>query len=372
MSTRNDIQNKKVDFKVREDANIIISNDEDHGIINAVIYEPESGNSNALYVGNTPIASGYGFDNIATKQAVEELISNPKLQDLLKNTIDDGTEEEPVEEGTYKESFVDVNNIMIGINSEGELVAESFIDVYNIEITLDKLDESNHNIILRESNVYEFSTLEDINIIRIDFDYNIKSSSLITYKLNFTLDGPSKDMSLISTSDETNAKTAGSLELNGDGKNHHYILDTLSIPFIKNSNKLINEFPINIIFTNAENQGLQNPKYLFKNICKVKIIYPIFISSANTFNRSFSNALYDNLHGTELTVTQITGENDHYDYVYVPHILSENGFSIIFKKSNIACDFLLDQSLIRVNTEYYYDKYKSLYPYTGDTTWIIK
>lgn len=355
---------KKVDFYVYDNPSSAINSidkDEDYGKLN-VIENEDTPELNSLYLGDKHIASGYGFDDKSTKKAVVELLANPNIKQLLANTLvtDDEPEEEQEIEVVYPSSSIYVNNTEISFTG-GQLHAESFINVYNIEL---KLNDDN---ILREGNVYQYDMIEDAKkIINIDFDYDVKSSNpRLYYMIDFERDGASADMTL--TGEDIS-------ELNSDGKRHHCSLN-VDIDLPKDTGKLIYEFPINIIFTNLET-------YTFIKICKVKYAYSVYVSSVenitdiSTDGNDKRYALYDDLHGAEVTLPN--GEQT-YNYIFVPTLLTTNGFSIIYKKSSVACPFRLKAESLRYDSiksgatsDIYYDKYCSPWQYEGEMTWIIK
>ena len=271
ISTVDDIRNKKVDYNILSSkSSTAINVEEDHGKLNIVIDENDGDTS--LYVGSKHIASGYGFDTPEVKQSVEELIANPNIQNLLSKSIETNEEEEePTEETKYVASSVSLKDFTISIDTTGTLQAESFIDVYNVEITL-----SDGNKLYEGDNEYRFSMIDSpLYINTIDFDYNVNTSRVISYKLDFTLDGASNDMTL---NDGTQLN-----DLAKDGKNHHYKITGLNIELTKDRVKLNDIYPINIIFTDADTAGITNKMYMFKRICKVVFAYLLSIWYLNIF-----------------------------------------------------------------------------------------
>lgn len=388
MSKLYEIKGKKVDYKVlssNDEAANSINSSEDHGKINVVIDDNSEDVVTALYVGNQHIADGYGFNSIEEINKAKQIINHPAIEKLLNNAA----ESEIIEDEDrikVEESSVSFNNITLSINDEGHLEADSFIDIYNVELTL-----SNNSKIYEGDNEYSFSMMDSsLYINAIDFDYNVKTHNVISYKLDFTLEGATNDMAL---NDGTILN-----DLTNDGKNHHYKITGLNIEIPKDMGNINNTYPINIIFTDADTTGIINKMYIFKRICKVTFDYPIFISNVDVFqngyteydgytnneitlynlNTSESATLYsdmfDKVHGTELSLSNTLELEENYTYIFLPNIIQNPTF--IYKKSNIACDFIKKtgsgRNIIGGDDNSHYDVYCSPHKYIGGLTWIIK
>jgi hypothetical protein len=133
MSTVSDIKNKKVDYQVIDSSNNInIIEEEDHGKLSIII---PGDDNNSIYIGDTHIASGYGFENIETKRSVEELLANENIKKLLSSdlAINDEIDDTPTDEIEIEDSSIYYDNDLIKFES-GKLGGETWIRLYNIKL----------------------------------------------------------------------------------------------------------------------------------------------------------------------------------------------------------------------------------------------
>lgn len=364
MSKVSEITGKIVDYKVKESPLNLISSDEEKGVITAVVTESEE-EPNSLYIGNEHIASGYGFDNLADKAAVEELLSNKKIQDLLKG---DNTHEivnpEPSEDPEYINSAITVHDSVISMIN-GELHADSWVRISDVVIKL-----SNGDYLYGGQNYQYYITDQDIYIEKIQFNYTISKESSTDNKLFYKL-----DYSINQFVPSFNFTDTTEFNIIPDGKQHACEIQINTV-LTKNYDSLDNKYPINLVITN-ENKT----KRLFENICTIEFLFPVFLSSTTSLddiklhNDERCN-YYKDSKETEISLPLINEST--FNYIWVPTILTANGFSIIHKDSNLKVAWKLNKTAIRLDTavdtdaQISYDRYISPWKYIGKISWIIK
>ena len=364
MSKVSEITGKIVDYKVKESPLNLISSDKENGVITAVVTESEE-EPNSLYIGNEHIASGYGFDNLADKAAVEELLSNKKIQDLLKG---DNTHEiidpEPSEDPEYINSAITVHDSVISMIN-GELHADSWVRISDVAIRL-----SNGDYLYGGQNYQYYITDQDIYIEKIQFNYTISKESSTDNKLFYKLDySTNQFVSPFNFIDTTE------FNITPDGKQHSCEIQINTV-LTKNYDSLDNKYPINLVITN-ENKT----KRLFENICTIEFLFPVFLSSTTSLddiklhNDERCN-YYKDSKETEISLPLINEST--FNYIWVPTILTAKGFSIIYKDSNLKVSWKLNKTAIRLDTavdtdaQISYDRYISPWKYIGKISWIIK
>ena len=398
MSKLYEIKGKKVDYKVlssNDEAANSINSGEDHGKINVVIDDNSEDVVTALYVGNQHIADGYGFNSIEEINKAKQIINHPAIEKLLNKAAED-TEIEDEERIKVEESSVSFKNITLSINDEGHLEAETFIDIYNVELTL------SDNTKIYEGDNKHITMFDDLSIIKIDFDYDLISDKNISYKLEFISNGTTIDSTnfetitdLLNTTIETQIDDSPETIELIPGLSHHVSLN-VSKELIKDIEHL--NYLIRIILTDSYLGNTSDPRYIIKNICNVYIEYPIFISNVDVFQNGYTeyngytnneitlynintdetvnlnSDIYDKLHGTELSLSNSLALEENYTYIFLPEIIKNPTF--IYKKSNIACDFIKKtgsgRNIIGGDDNSHYDVYCSPHKYIGGLTWIIK
>lgn len=366
MSTVNQIKNKKVDYQI---LNTVpqISTEEDHGKLSAVIF---SDDSTAIYVGDTPIASGYGFKNEATKKAVEELISNENIKKLLSSDLNINDDVVPIPdqgETVLEDSSITLrNNDTISIEN-GVLKSKSWLNIIDIKVGYKIDDETNY---IYNQKCVDVSMLKNVIIDSLKFSFTI-SFDMISLKYAFIFDDTIYDDSKLPA-----AQTMNNLSLDGnifDGKVHSMSLENLNISLNKDITKLNSEIPINIYFCDADK------KYQTKiNIGTLIFKYPIFTSFGEDFiisDYDFSNQdnLYDIEKGCNVNISTENENCKH--YILVPIQLSNPVF--ILRKSNIGCEFNIKVSNYNLNNSDHnlqgiYNVYESPQEYNTSIDWIVK
>lgn len=361
MSKVSEITGKVVDYKVKDSPLNLIANKDEMGVITAVVTESES-EANALYVGDVHIASGYGFDNSADKSAVEELLSNPKIKELLdgldSNNTDEEEPEEP-EESNLIDSEITVHDAKISIKN-GELKAESWVKISDLAFKL------NTGEILYGKKPYQFK-ITDTNktIINIQFNYSITrlgaEQNKLYYKVDYSENEFIPSFNLMNTTE---------FEINPDGKTHNASL-TVNIPLQRNPDSLDNKYPINFVITNEAKD-----KFYFENICTVEYLFPVFLTSTTSNITDIDLGSDDSRcgyyePGKEIKLSLPTINESTYNYIWVPSILSTKGFIIVYTDSNIAVEWKMNKTAISYN-DISYDRYISPWKYIGKISWIIK
>lgn len=368
MSNKTDIQNKLVDFNVvTSPTQIAISEPKDHGKLTVVI---PGDDKNAIYVGDSHIASGYGFDAPSTKYDIIDLLQNPNVQSLIRGeyTVNPDTGGNQNQGGdqtvVIPNSSVTFNNATLSFGN-GVLSASTWITVSNVEIVLSNGDR------LYVDNEYEYSMLSNpLRITRINFYYDIKSeanTTILKYFVDFSLKELSNGITLSGGTDYTFTSTGV--------KTYASITTNITLP--RESNQLTYEHPVNLII----NDGTRTT---FIHICTIKYKYPVFATAEPSLSNIDINdtsdlriGYYDEIHGVDLTIPNATDEA--YNYIWVPSILSDKKFAIIYKPSSVGCNFKLDGRAIRieevlsgVSRNESYDRYKSPWAYFGEMIWTIK
>lgn len=373
MSTVNEIKNKKVDYQVVTSAtDIIISAEEDHGKLSVVVDE-NNNKDNAIYVGDTHLASGYGFDNIETKRSVEELIANENIRKLLSSDLNINTDTVPSSDNSESGALVNSDPITIKNDDiiyieDGVLKSTSWLNITDIVIGY-KVDGGEVRSITPKDNV-DISMLSTVVIDSVRFSFTI-SFDYISIRYGFIFDNSIYDDTLLPTFQSMNPLTIDGSHF--DGKTHSMTLSNLNITVPKDINNIELFVPLNMYFCD------EDKKYQTKiNIGTINFKYPIFKSSGNTFDISdidfsASEDLYTEDRGCIINVGS-TGEDSKH-YIVVPHLL--NNPSFVLKSSDIGCTFTKISNNYNINNSDpnlngYYDVYESPREYNTIITWIVK
>ena len=366
MSTINEIKDKKVNYQVIKSVNDLnIKTDEDHGKLSAIVSDD---NKNAIYVGDTHIASGYGLKSSSTVAEVEKLLSNENIRKLLNtNTIINPDVTPDVPDGNQNilpDTVLYIKNDDTIYVEEGELKSTSWLNITDIVVGYKVNDSTIKNF--KKGDTIEFSMTDNIIIDSIRFSFTIKFDSInLGYKLIFD------------DSESVEFQNLNPLVFDGsmlDGKTHSITLSNLNLFINKDLNKIVSEVPVKIYFKDDES------KYqTLINIGKIIFKYKIFSTyGENNFDISSidfnsENVLYDIVNGA---IVQIgSNDNNYKHYIMVPSIIKEPSF--ILKSSNIGCNFnkyignynLNDYDLSLVGN---YDIYESIQKYNTIVIWIVK
>ncbi|MBQ3415530.1 MAG: hypothetical protein IJH39_09355 [Clostridia bacterium] len=372
-NTAADVRTKLVDYKVYDSRNAAISQttEENSGSLNVIMNADND--DYALYVGDRHIASGYGLSSLGALRSLEEFLKDENIQKLLSGetiNIDPG-EEEPGSDPTtpvsveIEDSSVNVNNSTISFVN-GKLTAKSWITLYDVEVVLSNGDK------LYQGGTYEYSALDNLSISKINFWYDIKNPELNTLKwlINFDLNG-------ITSTDVQGIFSIGTqFTVNADGTKRYIPLNVNTA--LNKENSIEYEYPINLIITDGASS------FTFLHICTIKYKYPVFISTSESLSDISLNdtsdtrwGYYDTKHELSLSIPNVTDET--YVYVWVPILLTEKGFRIIYEQSNVACSFEMNLRNIIISNQVSgtsstaaYNRYRSPWRYSGNMTWIIK
>ena len=365
MSTVNEIRQKKVDFYIYSNINDVLNSvntEQDHGKLNVVV-DDNNVDNNALYVGDTHIASGWGFSTISTLREVEELISNENIQKVIADdfSIIQNITYNITADTTSTGGGSAISEVPLYINGNkiyvenGLLKGESFINIYNTStINGFYLGEIiNHNI-ENEFTIHNISLDYDILDTNNTLFYNIK------YKKNtdevFT---PVLDSQTVTVEADGIKHTRLPLNLN----------QTVDINSIINENGSLGKYTLDF-FIEFFNNDDENPKTCMFKLCTVNINKCNVYITANENERGTNKKELEKDKTAELSITL---GSDSYVYVWLPTTFTnDTTYPVIYKKSDIAGLFSNSGLGTKVYDNITYKIYKSPQQYIGGTTWLIK
>ena len=360
MSKLNEIKNKNVDFYVYGDSDSVknsVIESADHGKINIVVDDSEETN-NALYVGNSHIASGYGFEKLSDLKAIEEFLGSENIKKLVENDfqiVQNITYQITNEAGdpvTTESSYMYLHGDKIVISNDG-LKGKSKIEIYD-ELSYIKLsDDENVEIKFGES-CDKILNDDTISISEIMLFYDIVDSENPQKTLQYS----------IYANDEL--KYSGEIELTADGKQN-----SISIPIDdsfktidKNDSEIENVINYCIMFTDEDAEVRPVLYKMFTVVYRYRIF-----ASISTDEPSSSCDFYKDKDNT-IEITN-TSTEPNYRYIWLPEsIVTEQTYPIIFKKSNIAAEFQFE--IVQTYDSIGYRLYKSPQRYDTNTSWIVK
>ena len=363
MSKVNDIKSKKVDFYVYDNvASVInsISDEEDHGKMNIVIDDSDN-NDNALYIGDTHIASGYGFENISTLNEVKEFISSEAAQKLINNDFElvqnityNVTNESNSTSTNITDSSTRVHFTEILMNN-GSISSKSAIDIY----TTSTIMLSNGLEVPIGATYNSYVDSDDVNISYIKLNYDI-SYIEATKRLPYNI--------LVKTnSNNASIKYSGELSLEADGHEHTIFItpDNTYKTLVKENSLIENTVNYYIDFSDSE-LNIESIKIrLFTIIYR----YKIYASTTDDESSLFTANVYI---PEKENLLYINTNSSIYNYIWLPEKLTTaSKYSIIFKDSNIGVSFTCDGTSTQYNNVNY-RIYKSPQQYNTNTTWIVK
>lgn len=377
------IKGKEVDFKVVNSSNDL--NDNDHGRLGIVIRDNDY---NSVYVGNTHIASGYGFDSLSKKESVEDLIANENIQKVARGEFNPGNNQQPSEgseveiETTIEDSFIYYNGEKIKIE-DGKLGKElykpnhTWIEISNVKIKAhieSKVSIKSYDVVLNSLDYKECSIFDEITIKEVEFDYIINSGIGVgtINEIYYTIHENEVDKNY---KYQINALTkileSGDYDYNAKG---NIKIEDVNKTITNNSDLKT----INLYFSDLNRNNI-----IYIPICNFKFTYPIFGASSDdeSFISIFSNPLtYDSdffEYGVEPNenneyLIKVGNNNNHvFHYILIPNKYSEDNISIILKSSNIGCDFE-SKEIYSIDNNIYYKIYKSPRSYKGQLYWVVK
>lgn len=378
-----DIKGKIVDYQVTDSANNLnIGTDEELGKMTAVIRESDT-EPNSLYVGDVHIASGYGFDNLETLTAVENLLKNTKLRDILDGKTESETTPSqpdstpivnPSENAAVNVNGTYMHNDSIAIVS-GEFLIDTWLTLSDLKLIITVNGIKNIEILNGET--YVASMLDNIKIKSLSFKYNIKKKTdNEKYELHYRIEFDD-DYSLSMSNTET-------IELNSTGQTKQSPTITIGDAVIQDISDWNTEKTITLVIGDETNVShVTFGKIIFK--------YPVFASITTSLG-SISNyddsrvALYTIGEGAKLEIPSPT--NDSYNYIWVPSAIATNKYDriqFIFNESNIGCYFnpANGTSSININSEFVgtgtsqqilYNMYRSPKQYKAGKKmiWVVK
>lgn len=326
----------------------------------------------SIWLKDKHIASGYGFNTLADKLVVEELISNPNLKVLLQNTtVKEHESEEGDEPSTVDfESVINIDNASINLFN-GILSCESFIKIYDIRLYLVEPYNGKNYIKLGEAlELSIFDTLE-INNIQIDYTYTSTSDKNLKYLFKVSNEELSDEFFV----NERNYKNFTNIQK--DGKKH-----TLTIPVnptekVKKSGEDENAF-IETKYIYFSVKDLSENNVVTYKTNEVSFNYPfakldnyVDVNSIRFADLDCKYYLKDT-QGLEFIFneyinTDTDGQKNH--YLLIPYAIKDN-YQIILKQSNIAAEF--NSKFSGIIDGNYYIILESPQKYVGKVSWIIK
>ena len=357
MSRVNEIKEKKVDFYVYPNAANVLSSvddDDDHGKLNIVV--DENSNENSLYVGDTHIASGWGFNNLSTVKELEEFISSENIKKLASNdfTINQYITYESSYQTTVTPSPSIQNTSTYFHNEEIAIKDGSLSGKTNLRI-------SDASIIFTNG-----QTIKLGDVLEVVFDEStltIKNLQLKYDMLDFNISESSTPIkySIYQNDIKTVANSTFDVILSGK-------TETVNLKLSNEASK------INKIYTDKENKI---DYYIEVNNIKTKLFtviyrYKIYISSTEPLQdvEPNINTVYYEAKDNELSINY-TDDNGRFTYVILPgQIFPTSDISVILKKSSIATPFTLYSTMTISGITY--NIYKSRQKYNHGRTWIIK
>lgn len=330
-----DIKGKIVDYQVTDSANNLnIGTDEELGKLTAVIRESET-EPNSLYVGDVHIASGYGFDNLETLAAVENLLKDKRLRDILDGNTDTEPQESttPDVTPTIPENFTvnvggtHVHNDYISVSS-GEFKIDTWLTVSDIKmgITVNTLTA----VEIKDGGTYVASMLDDIKIKSISFNYDLKKQEGGMYDVHYRFEFGNNYLLSI-----TNTPT---ISLNASGQKKSIAITNINESIVQDITEWNTEKNVTLIIGDEGNTSIINlGKIIFK--------YPVFgttgISLNDIHNYDDSRvALYTIGEGAKVELPPST--NDTFNYIWIPSVIATSSYDkiqFIFNESNIGCYF---------------------------------
>lgn len=357
MSRVNEIKEKKVDFYVYPNAANVLSSvvdDEDHGKLNIVV--DENSNENSLYIGDTHIASGWGFNNLSTVKELEEFISSENVKKLVSNdfTINQYITYEASAQPTVTPS-ANIQNTSTYFHNEEIVVKDGSLS-------------GKTNLRISDASII-FTTGQNIkmgDVVELVFDEStltIRNLQLKYDMLDFNVSEGSAPVNYSIYQNETKIGASSTFNATLSGKT-----ETVNLTLTDEASK------INKIYTGKENKI---DYYIEVNNIKTKLFsviyrYKIYISSTEPtqgVEPSINNVYYE-AKDNELSINY-TDNNGRFTYVILPGLLfSMSDISVILKKSSIAAPFTFYRTMTISGITY--NIYKSRQKYNHGRTWIIK
>jgi len=330
-----DIKGKIVDYQVTDSANNLnIGTDEELGKLTAVIRESET-EPNSLYVGDVHIASGYGFDNLETLAAVENLLKDKRLRDIL----DGNTNVEPQESTTPDVTPTIPENLTVNVGgthvhndyvsvSNGEFKIDTWLTVSDIKMGI--IVNSITPVEIKNGETYVASMLDDIKIKSISFKYDLKKQAGGMYDVHYRFEfGNNYSISMANSQ---------SISLNASGQTKQVSITNINEPIVQDTTAWNTETNITLIVGDEENTSIINlGKIIFK--------YPVFATTTQSLG-SISGyndkrvSLYTVGEGAKVEIP--AASEDSFNYIWIPSVIATSIYDriqFIFSESNIGCYF---------------------------------
>lgn len=338
-----------------------------------VVLTEETTPFTSIWLKDRHIASGFGFDTLADKLAVKELLENPSLKELIENNttpeVDPSQEEdEPIE---IQDSTIYLDNKCIKFE-DGILKGRAWIDIKDLKFnTIDGLTiYPDEEIVLP---VYD-----SLNINSVEFKYTYTTETGVPEDLEYLFYVSDYDNINESTLINENRYTS----IQTDSINSTGVLSALRLNLDKEISKThfdnANFIETKYIYFSIRDS--RKEKITYKKVFKVTFKYPIFkldTYDSSTFDEvgldEYSDLnLYVNTNRISFTfdgfLSNESGETSKH-YIAVPTAISEK-VNIILKKSNISGNF--NKKFQGKLDGYDYTIFESRYGYYGIVTWILE
>lgn len=331
----------------------------------SVILTDEIQPKTSIWLKDKHIASGYGFNTLADKLAVEELMANPKLQELLESTTNTNPETNPSEDDPSSSisilSSINLDDAELTISDEG-ISAESFIKIYDLKFFINKLINLKNYIPLGGKISLPVNLDFDIRTIKMRYTYTSTSNKTLKYLLSVSNTELDEQYFL---NQRSNYITIDNLVDTGVKSDIDIPISNVTVKSTDNKNE---KFYIYFAVMNQD-----NTKLVYYKVCEINLLLPIFalegdynIDTVSLITLPDESIIFDEPEKIIITINRL----EKYHYICVPTEIIDK-VRIILEQSNIKADFT-EKYVGLLQDKYNYTILESPNPYNGNVDWVIE